>query len=79
MSDPRITLLSRAGCHPCQAAGQTVAAVADETGTAWTEVDVDTDPALRAEWGDLVPVVLVDGVCIGYYEIAPAALRSALG
>ncbi len=78
MSGPRITLLGRVGCHLCETARDVVARVADETGCGWREVDVDGDPDLRAEWGDMVPVALVDGICIGYYEIEPATLRSAL-
>ena len=41
-------------------------------------MDVDVDPQDRAEYGDLVPVVLVDGVPIGYYEISEHRLREAL-
>jgi hypothetical protein len=78
LTTPRITLLGRGGCHLCESAREVVAQVAGEAQTTWQEIDVDTDPDLRAEWGDLVPVTLVDGVCIGYYEIEPAALRSAL-
>ena len=66
------------GCHLCETARGVVESVAGQTGDEWVEVDVDTDPELRAEWGDLVPVVMVDGVCIGYYEIEPGRLRSAL-
>ena len=44
----------------------------------WTETDVDTDPRLRAEFGDLVPVVRVDGRELGYWRIDEARLRRAL-
>jgi glutaredoxin len=74
----RITLLSRDGCHLCDDARQLVRRVAAEVGSPWDETDVDGDPALRAEYGDLVPVVLVDGKEHGYWRIDEARLRRAL-
>ncbi len=56
-----ITLLTRSGCHLCEAARVVVADEARLAGVDWVEVDVDSDPELRADFGDLVPVVLVDG------------------
>ena len=44
-----------------------------EAGVAWTETDVDADPALRAEFGELVPVVRVDGKELGYWRIDEGA------
>ena len=38
-----------------------------------------TDPRLQAEFGDLVPVVRVDGKELGYWRIDEAKLRKALG
>jgi glutaredoxin len=77
--DRTVELLARAGCHLCDDARRLVERVAAETGTGWTEIDVDTDPRLRAEFGDLVPVVRVDGKELGYWRIDEAKLRRALG
>ncbi|GGM04075.1 glutaredoxin family protein [Nakamurella endophytica] len=74
----RIELLGRAGCHLCEAARQVVEQVAARTGAGWRELDVDLDPELRAEWGDMVPVVLVDGVCQGYFHIDGDRLAEAV-
>jgi glutaredoxin len=74
-----VELLAREGCHLCDDARRLVQRVAAETGTGWTEIDVDTDPRLRAEFGDLVPVVRVDGKELGYWRIDEAKLRRALG
>lgn len=46
---------------------------------AWSELDIDTDPTLVQRYGELIPVVLVDGVQIGYWRIEPERLRAALG
>jgi glutaredoxin len=73
-----VELLARAGCHLCDDARRLVERVTAEAGVGWTETDVDTDPRLRAEFGDLVPVVRVDGKELGYWRIDEARLRRAL-
>lgn len=78
MTAPRITLYTRDGCHLCEDARAVIRAVAGETGEQWREVDVDADPEDRAEYGDLVPVVLVDGAMHGYYIVDAGQLRQAL-
>jgi glutaredoxin len=76
--EPRVTLYTRADCHLCDEAASVIAAVTSELGAGWREVDVDADPEDRAEYGDLVPVVLVDGVVHAYYRVEPDRLRQAL-
>jgi glutaredoxin len=73
-----ITLLTRAGCHLCDAAHQAVLRVAGGTGTPVQVRDVDTDPDLRARYGDWVPVVFVDGEQHGFFEVDEDRLRRAL-
>ncbi len=38
------------------------------------EIDVDTDPALEARWGTLVPVLLADGQELCHYRLDTRAL-----
>jgi glutaredoxin len=73
-----VELLSREGCHLCDDARRLVERVTADAGLGFTETDVDTDPALRAEFGDLVPVVRVDGKELGYWRIDEHRLRRAL-
>ncbi len=77
-SAPRIELLTRQGCHLCDAARPVVAAVAAEHDVAWTERDVDADEALRAAYGDEVPVVLVDGARHSAFTVDAERLARAL-
>ena len=78
-SDPAVvTLLTRSGCHLCEAAKVVVADEARLAGVDWVEVDVDSDPELRADFGDLVPVVLVGGIEHAHYRVDPGRLRAAL-
>lgn len=78
MPDPRLVLLSRTGCHLCDVARAVLAAVADELGVGWQERDVDADAALADEYGDRVPVVLLDGAEHSYWRVDEDRLRAAL-
>lgn len=73
----RVVLLGRAGCHLCDEARQVVQDVCARAGATWEERDVDADPEL-SRYGDLVPVVTVDGVQQGFWRIDPQRLERAL-
>lgn len=73
-----VTVYTRVDCHLCEVALAEVAAITAETGATFSQVDVDSDPDDRAEYGDRVPVLLVDGVEHGYYRVEPDRLRRAL-
>jgi glutaredoxin len=75
----RLTLLTRAGCHLCATAAETLARIGAEAGLVPQEVDVDADPALQAEYGDRVPVVLLDGAEHSYFTVDVVRLRRDLG
>jgi glutaredoxin len=79
MAEPRLQLLTRAGCHLCQAAAGTLDGIAAEAGLAVAAVDVDADPDLQAEFGDRVPVVLLDGREHSYFTVDEPRLRADLG
>lgn len=82
----RVVLYGRAGCHLCDEARELVRAVCAESGATWREVDVDepgAPPLANGEavldaYGELVPVVEVDGVRQGYWRIDGARVRQAL-
>ncbi|MDH4352725.1 MAG: glutaredoxin family protein [Actinomycetota bacterium] len=74
----RITLLGKPGCHLCDDARAVVARVAAELDVPWEELDISADPALLAQWGEQIPVTLVDGVQHDYWRVDEARLRSAL-
>ncbi len=65
----RLTLLTRSGCHLCVPAREAMARVAAASGEEWTEVDVTTDLELEREYGDRLPVVLLDGREHGYWRV----------
>ena len=47
--DHQVTLITRAGCHLCELAEATLRRLSAELGFGYAEVDVDGDPARRAE------------------------------
>jgi hypothetical protein len=71
----RLTLISRAGCHLCEVAEQTLDRVAPGQ---WAKVDVDSDIELERDYGDRVPVLLLDGKEHGYWRIEEDRLRRDL-
>ena len=78
MPEARLQLLTRANCHLCVTAAETLARIGAEAGLVPEEVDVDTDPELRAEYGDRVPVVLLDGREHSYFTVDVDRLRRDL-
>ncbi len=78
MTEPRLVLLSRSGCHLCDDARAVLSAVAHAAGEGWVERDVDAEPGLADEYGDRVPVVLLDGAEHSYWRVDESRLKAAL-
>ncbi len=74
----RVTVYTRVGCSSCVTAEADVARICGELGVGWEAVDVDSDGELRAEYGDRVPVVMVDGREHGFWKVEESRLRSTL-
>ncbi|GAA5104359.1 glutaredoxin family protein [Haloechinothrix salitolerans] len=73
-----VTVMTRQGCSLCVTAEREVERICGELGVPWSLTDVDTDPELRAEYGDLVPVILIDGKEHGYWRVEEGRFRQAL-
>jgi len=58
---PEVTLYTRAGCHLCDEVKATLLRARAKAAFSLREVDIDSDPALTAEYNDQVPVVAIDG------------------
>ena len=69
MAEPRLTLVTRPDCHLCDVAKEAIARVAAATGETWRELDVTSDVELEREYGDRVPVTLLDGREHGYWRV----------
>jgi glutaredoxin len=75
----RITLYTREGCHLCEAAKVVLDRVREQTGEGYEEVDIAGAPDLTAEYGDRIPVVLLDGKEHGYWRVEEQRLLRDLG
>jgi glutaredoxin len=73
-----VTLVTRVDCHACEQAESDLRRICGELGVPWSTEDVDADTELRAEYGDRVPVILIDGVEHGYWKVEEDRLRRAL-
>ena len=80
MNLPQVVLLTRDGCSLCERARLRLLQLAGELGFGLSVTDVDAEaaagrPALRAQFGDLLPVVLLDGREHSYWEVDEPRLR----
>ncbi|MGW5387833.1 glutaredoxin family protein [Nocardia sp. NPDC003963] len=77
-----VTLLTRAGCGMCERALEQLRGICADFGIEVGSVDVDavaaTEPGLRAEYGDRLPVVLLDGREHSYFDVDETRLRADL-
>ncbi len=79
----RVDLLTRDGCTICARVHARLAELASELDFDLSTTDVDAaasagNPVLRAEFGDRLPVILLDGHEHSYWEIDEARLRADL-
>jgi hypothetical protein len=74
----QVVVVSRQGCSACVVAERDVARICGELDVEWSIVDVDGDTDLRAEYGDRVPAILIDGAEHGYWAVEEDRLRRAL-
>lgn len=78
VSQHRVLLLSRLGCHLCEDARAIIARVTAELGVGWAERDVTDSPDDLRAYGDMIPVTFVDGVQHDFWHVSEDRLRAAL-
>jgi glutaredoxin len=83
MSRAQVQLLTRDGCSICVRVRERLVALAAELDFELSTVDVDAraaagDTSLRAEFGDRLPVVMLDGVEHSYWDVDEPQLRADL-
>lgn len=75
---PRITFITKPGCHLCDEAREVIERVAQDLGVSWAERSLVDDPELNAQYWDQIPVTLVDGAPHDYWGVDEVRLRAAL-
>jgi glutaredoxin len=78
MSRPRVSLITRQGCHLCEEAESALRRLAGELEFDLTLVDVDSDRALANEYSDRVPVIMIDGAEHGYWQLEEDRFRATI-
>ena len=74
----RVRLLTKPGCHLCDSARVTVAAVCRELSEDFDEVDISRHDDLMAQYGEQIPVTFVDGAQHDFWRVDAERLRTAL-
>ena len=75
---PHVILYERQGCHLCDDARAVVEAEVESAGASLERVDIDQDASLVARFGELVPVVEIDGEPHSQWFVEAERLRAAL-
>ena len=73
-----VTLYSRPGCHLCDEMKAVVQTVARSFPLSVEEIDISTDPALEAQYGLEIPVLMLEGKKAAKYRVGEAELRRML-
>ncbi len=75
---PELLLLTRPGCHLCQAARDVLDRVGADLGIPWQERSIEDDPRLQEQFAEEIPVLMIDGVQRDFWQIDEARLRRLL-
>jgi glutaredoxin len=76
--DLAVLVYSRQGCHLCDEAWEQLLLAQRRYGFQLEKVDVDTDASLAAQYGECVPVVLVNGKVRFRGRVNPVLLEKLL-
>lgn len=75
----KIELMIRRTCGSCSRVAAQIEPIVAEAGLRLELCDVDLDPELAAEYGDRVPVVVIDGDEFACWEVDNDDLATELG
>lgn len=66
---PKVTFYTRRGCCLCEDARRVLDLARRRTAFDLEEIDIDSDPALKASYDEEVPVVAIDGRKLFQYRV----------
>jgi glutaredoxin len=75
---PTVVVYQAEGCHLCEAALEVLESVRRDVPFELEVVDIAGDPALEAQYRELLPVVEIDGERAFTWFVDPDALRERL-
>jgi len=74
----RVTIMSRRDCHLCHVVTRVASQVQEDLAFHLATIDVDSDEHLRRQYGDRVPVVVLDDREILCGKVTGGELREAI-
>ncbi len=73
-----LSVYSKPGCHLCEEALRVLTHLRAETPFTLEEINIEGNPALFAEYGEQIPVVLFNGKFLFEYTVDEDVLREKL-
>ena len=73
-----LTVYTKPGCHLCEEAVRTLTRLQAQTPFRLEEISIESDPALFAEYGEQIPVVLLNGKFLSEYAVDEDQVRAKL-
>ena len=75
---PLVTMYSRRNCHLCEVAKEVVESARNEADFDFEVVFIDGDAGLEKEYGEEVPVTLINGKRHDYFRVDRARFIEAI-
>ncbi|HZB06836.1 MAG TPA: glutaredoxin family protein [Thermoleophilaceae bacterium] len=75
---PVVTLFGKPGCHLCDEARDLVRRVCDGRAVELREIDITLDPTLNREYGERIPVLVLNGEELFEYFVDEGVLVERL-
>lgn len=73
-----LSVYSKPGCHLCEEALRALTFLQAETLFTLEEINIEDDPALFAEYGEQIPVILLNGEFLSEYTVDEDQVRKKL-
>jgi glutaredoxin len=78
MKQSEVTIYGRTGCHLCENAVNSLRSVKDQLNLEITEILIDNNKELEDLYGQLIPVIHIDGKYFSHFRIDLAEFKSFL-
>jgi glutaredoxin len=75
---PHVIFYTKPGCHLCEEARREIDRAGCADAYTFAEVNIETDPALRARYGWDIPVVRIDGTDTFKHRLTAEEFRRAV-
>ena len=73
-----VTLYSRSNCHLCEVAQSTLEKLQSEIDFTIDKKLIDGSPELEKQYGEQVPVILINGAMHDFFRVDPERFKSSI-